>query len=221
MVNLFQGKTLMKKTLLLLISLLALGQSAVSQSAFGLKASLNLSNHSKTVTFPQFPPPYKRETKPMLGYQFGAFYSSPIGSKLTVVAEANFSLIGSRNQYVTEQIMLNPDGKTYYYNDRIGYLEIPLILRYNFNKFYLGLGPSVAIKLFSKITNIENRTTKGFNYRSLDAAANVVVGYKISKKLEVNLRYSYGMMNILEDRFNQVTKNRFLNLSLLYLLKRK
>lgn len=133
--------------------------------------------------------------------------------------ETNFSLIGSRNRYVTEEQILNPDGKTHYYTDKLGYVEIPFTLQYRLNNLYLGLGPGIAFKVFSKISNFENSSYRGFNYRKLDATGNVLLGCRILKKLDINLRYSYGMLNILKDRFNQETKNRSFNASLLYPLK--
>lgn len=50
----------------------------------------------------------------------------------------------------------------------------------------------------------------------LDAAGNLIAGYKIAKKWDINARYSHGILNILKDKSvygngsdNVTTKNRF------------
>src|SRR3982751_4755194 len=120
----------MKKIFLLLIGVSALAQIVFCQNKFGLKAGLNLANQSKTSTVPQNPTSQKGETKPLLGYQFGIFYKAKLKSHWTISAEANFSLAGSQTQYLTEQQILNPDGITHYYNDKIGYIEVPFSVQY-------------------------------------------------------------------------------------------
>lgn len=93
----------MKKTFLLFTVLLAFGQFTMSQGTFGLKGGINLSNQDKSVSFPQSSSAHIQETKPMLGYQLGFFYKSSFNSKWGMALETNFSLIGSRNRYVTEE----------------------------------------------------------------------------------------------------------------------
>ena len=168
---------------------------------------------------PQNATPQLHETKPLWGYQFGVFYKAKVNSTWAISAETNFSLVGSRTQYLTEEQILNPDGVIHYFNDKIGYIEVPVTLQYTLNKLYFGAGPGIAFKVFSKITNFENSTYKTPYYKTLDFSANVLMGYELAKKWDVNLRYSYGLLNIHEDNIYVKTKNRFFNLSLLYSLK--
>jgi len=209
----------MKKILLLLITASALRQNAFCQNILGFKAGLNLANQAKNFTTPQNPTPQPNKTKPLWGYQFGVFYKAKMNNHWAFSAETNFSLIGSKAEYLTEEQILNPDGTTHYYNDKIGYIEIPLTLQYKLNRLYFGAGPAIAFKVFSKITNFENSTYKTPYYKTLDASANVLTGYQLSKKWDLNFRYSYGLLNIHEDNIYVKTKNRFFNLSVLYSLK--
>src|SRR5438477_8460785 len=163
----------MKKILLLFITLSAFGQNAYCQNTFGLKAGLNLSNQAKTFMTPQNATPQLHETKPLWGYQFGVFYKAKVNSTWAISAETNFSLVGSRTQYLTEEQILNPDGVIHYFNDKIGYIEVPVTLQYTLNKLYFGAGPGIAFKVFSKITNFENSTYKTPYYKTLDFSANV------------------------------------------------
>jgi hypothetical protein len=209
----------MKKILVLFIALAAFAQNAFCQNTFGLKAGLNLSNQAKTLTTPQNPTSQPHETKPLWGYLVGVFYKVKVNNSWAISAETNFSLVGSKTKYLTEEQILNPDGVVHYFNDKIGYIEVPIFLQYNLDKVYFGAGPAIAFKVFSKITNFENRASKTPYYNTLDFSANVLMGYQVTKKWGVTFRYSYGLPNIHEENIYVKTKNRFFNLSLLYSLK--
>lgn len=209
----------MKYLFVLMISFILTEQYAISQNTYGIKVGLNLSNQKKTFSTPQNPSTQTQDTKELLGFQFGAFYKIKMNEKLVFSTEVIFSEIGSKTPYTTEQQVLNPDGIQHYFNDKMGYIEIPLSLQYILNKLYFGIGPSISFKVFSKIKNFETQVYNTTYYKTLDAAANILAGYKFSEKIDLNLRYSYGLLNIHEDHNYVTTKNRFLNLSFLYSLK--
>jgi hypothetical protein len=81
------------------------------------------------------------------------------------------------------------------------------------------MGPSVGFKIFSKLTNFENRTYDIYYYRTIDAAGNILAGYTVSIKFDVNVRYTHGLVNIYEEPGYAMTKNTLVNLSILYSLK--
>jgi len=202
----------MNKTLFLVIGMLLFGYAARSQARFGLKAGLNLANQSKTIAVPQVPT-ITQDTKPFVGYQFGVSYKKKLNMQFQLSAEVNFSVIGSGMTLVAS------DGKSYNTKEKLGYIEVPLALQYFIKKVYFGIGPSVGFKMFSKLTNFENKTYNIPYYQTMDAAGNVLAGYNISSKLDVNVLYSHGFLNIYEDPGYGKTKNRFFNLSVLYCLK--
>lgn len=202
----------MKKTSLLAFGLLLFVYGAKSQSRIGLKAGLNLSNQTRTLSIPQVPAT-KQNTEALVGYQLGVFYKKSLAKNLSLAAEPAFSLIGSSMTLVAS------DGKSYDTDEKLGYIELPLTLQYMFDKLYFGAGPSVGLKLFSKLSGFENRTFDITSYKTIDAAGNVLVGYGISNKIDLNLRYSHGLINIIKDPGYAKTKNRFFNLSVLFYLK--
>ena len=140
----------MKNIFQLLFILSVTGQYAISQSTYGVKVGASMSNQSRTFNTPQNPSNNSNKTKSLLGYQIGAFYKFHMKSQLSFSAEANLSGIGSRIKYITEEQILNPDGKSHYFNDKIGYIEIPLTLQYNFNNLYFGVGPGLAFNIFQR-----------------------------------------------------------------------
>lgn len=206
----------MKKIFFLFTILSLCKQNAISQHNYGLKAGLNLSNQVKAFYTFQSSTSHRQYTKPLFGYELGAFYKSTLNAKWAFSVEADFSLIGSKTPFLTEELILNGDSVPHYYTDKIGYIAVPITLQYNFNKLYFGFGPGIAFKVFYKIKNFENRTLNSTYLRNLDVVANLLTGYKISKKWDVNMRYSRGLLNIHEHRKYAKTRNSYFNLSMLY-----
>ena len=211
----------MNKTFFSVIASLIFVQCAISQNSIGIKAGLNVSGLQRKFT------PDKgvgtEDLKPLLGYQFGLFYKVSVNSKWSVSSEVNFSLVGAKFPYSIDNGFDTSNAE--YRNNGIGYLEVPIIVQYNIHKFYVGIGPGVAFHLFSNGSDSGSYTT---NHKTVDLSANAVAGYKITKKVHLNLRYSYGLMNIVKDDFKNLggsyntevsLKNRFFNVSLLYSLK--
>jgi hypothetical protein len=67
------------------------------------------------------------------------------------------------------------------------------------------------LKLFSKLTHFENSTYTIPRYQTMDAAGNLLAGYTVAHKVDVNIRYSHGLMNLYRDPGFAKTKNRFFN----------
>lgn len=201
----------MNKTLLLVIVMILFVCAARSQSHLGLKAGLNLANQVKTISIPQVSTT-KQNTKPFVGYQLGVFYKTKLYKRLSLSAETIFSVIGS------SMMLMTSDGKSYDTNEKLGYIELPLSLQYSVNKLYFGVGPSVGFKMFSKLTNFENRTYDISYYKAIDAAGNLLAGYTVTSKIDVNVRYSHGMVNLYDNPGYAKSKNRFFNFSVLYSL---
>lgn len=125
-------------------------------------------------------------------------------------------MVGSRDEYFSPPLPGDTAFIIKYYNDKIGYIEVPLMIQYNINRFYVSAGPSLLFNLFSK-SALSGGT---LYYKSFDVAANLLTGYHVSKKWDVNLRYSYGLPDVNNDlAIAGKKKNRNLNLSLLYTLK--
>jgi hypothetical protein len=202
----------MNKTYYLAICMLFLGYTAQSQNQFGVKAGLNLANQRKTMSIPQLPA-MTQDTKIFPGYQLGLFYRTKPSRQFSFSAEANFSVIGSG------MTLMTGDGKSYNTHDKLGYIDLPLILQYSINKIYFGLGPAIGIKLFSKLTNFENRTYDLPYYQTFDASGNLLAGVRITKRVDANMRYSHGFVNIYDNPGYAKTMNRFFNFSILYGLK--
>src|SRR4051794_28454145 len=131
----------------------------------------------------------------MLGYQFGVFYKTSPNKKWKVYSELNYSLIGSKIPYLSRSDAADTEYTVLNHNHVISYLEVLIGVQYDIHHFYVALGPSVAFRLFSKLVNVGKTT----GYKAVDMSANLLTGYKITKKFDLNIRYSYGLLNTLKD----------------------
>ncbi len=196
---------------LVFVVLFTLIGTVKSQTSFGIKAGLNLADQQKKWTTSQFPP--KAKTTVFCGYQAGSFVKTKLNKHLLIAAEINLSVIGSGSKIV------DTDNTVYDTNERLGYIEFPLLLQYANKRIYFGMGPAISIKLFATLVGFENRNHEISDYKTFESSGNFMAGYEISKQLDINMRYSYGLSNLHKYPVHAVTKNRFLNFSLLYKLK--
>ena len=88
------------------------------------------------------------------------------------------------------------------------YLSVPIMLRYHLlDKLTVALGPEVSYLLgaatslntvsFSGTPSIQEQFLS--SYKDLDIALNVGVGYSLSDKWSLNLRYNMGLYDVSED----------------------
>ena len=205
----------MTKFILAFIALMLVADVAISQNAYGLKAGVNFSNQKVIST-----PSNSLSNKALIGYQIGLFYKRNLNSKWNLVTEGNFSLIGANYEYIFIN-NTNPDHiatDSRYYANRIGYLEVPILIQMNISKFYFGAGPGISLKLF----NTKSDTHQVPTYTRFDFAGNIMAGFKIAQKLDLNARYSHGIANTLKDQsfygeYKHVAiKNRSASLCILY-----
>lgn len=198
--------------LLCCLTLAVAGTLSAQQNNFGVKAGMNISNHLKKMSVPGVAS-FKVNTTTLIGYQVGVFYKTKIGHHLSLVPELNFSVTGSKSVFAME------DRPSFDVKEKLAYLDLPVFLQYNFGPLYIGAGPSVSFLLDSKLKDFDGNDWGGFDYSTVDAGANATAGVKLIKKLDLKLRYYYGLVNIQKDPGYSEVKNRFLNISLLYSLK--
>ena len=209
----------MKLQVALLILVLPFSNILFGQTKYGVKAGVNFSDQYKKIRPPGYPVE-KDETKPLAGFQLGTFLKHKLNQKFSLATELNFSTIGSKTKYLRTDFIVNPDGTisgptTGYYNDKIQQIEIPVFLQYNIKQFYLGLGPTIGIKISSKIENYQNNSFNSTYYNSLDFGASSIIGYSVQEKIDLTLKYNYGLINT-DKRDYSIIKNRVVSFSVLY-----
>lgn len=211
------------KRITALIGIMVWTQLGFSQQHFGVKAGFNTAWQKQQYASTVYPNRWKSDVKALAGYEAGFFYHVPLAKHWILSAEANFTLRGVRTQdavYIDGRPY--PQGTKQYSTNKLFYLDIPLLVQYKVHRLTAGAGPSVG--LLTKSRTIVRGLYFDSDYKRLDAGVNLLAGYQLARKWEVDLHYYHGLTNTYHmdavTAYNRFTaRNRFTNLSLLYTLK--
>lgn len=180
--------------------------NAAAQSNFGLTGGINLAYH-KVI-------PSSYSSKSFTGYVAGLFYRTGISNKISFAPEINFTLLGAKNVYFITDSTLSLKEK--YFKNKAGYVELPLLLQYQLGKAYITAGPALLLKLFTKTVDMDYKPA----YKRTDLSANIGIGYRVSDRWHIGLRYSHGLTDINDDpNIAAARKNRHARLGLQYSLR--
>ncbi len=174
----------MKKIFFTTAVLFTFGFANAQETKFGLKAGLNISNFTGDVEGNSFKP----------GIQAGAFVEIKTSDKMAIQPELMYSSLGGvKFDYVT----LNFD-----------YLVLPVMVKYfATEKFTLEAGPQIGFLLSAKAKTDEGSEDVKSGFNSTDFGVNLGAGYDVSEKVNLSLRYTAGLSNILKDAGNDKGMN--------------
>jgi len=145
------------------------------------------------------------------GIQAGVSFQAGITSGFSLVSELYFMKKGGK---LKADNPLSGNESTL----RLNTLELPVLARFHFGKFYLNAGPSIAYNL-SGNKKIDDQSTKlsfrnsGEGFKRLDAGIQMGGGVEFPCKqtrIALDIRYSYGLTNI---AYNQEIHNRAVMIS--------
>lgn len=171
------------------------------------------------------------DDKPIVGLAVGVGYNILVSKRLSVQPELNFVQKGSssKDSYTDfpygggfEDIKLTT--KT-----RLGYLQVPILVKMNFGKFYFNAGPSLGYGLKGKETyelsssgedrfgdpiSVSHKTKYNIkfseppnNYNGddrfvdnrLNFSVQVGAGAMVTEKLNIDVRYGLGLSNMMDE----------------------
>lgn len=162
----------MKKLFFAAFAVMAFGVSNAQEIKFGAKAGLNMSNFTGDA-----------ETDSKIGFHVGAFAEIGINEKFAVQPELLFSMLGAKD-----------DNANYDSN----YLLIPVMAKYYATeKLSLEAGPQIGFLMSAKYDGEDIKDV----YKSTDFAFNLGAGYDVTEQINVGLRYSLGLSNVLDSDF--------------------
>jgi Outer membrane protein beta-barrel domain len=135
------------------------------------------------------------------GIQAGASFQAGITPGFSLVSELYFMRKGGKlkanNPLTTNESSL-----------RLNTIELPVLARFHFGKFYMNAGPSIAYNLSGnkKIENVSTKlsftnSTQGF--KRFDAGIQVGGGVEFpfkQRRIALDIRYNYGLTNIAYDK---------------------
>jgi Outer membrane protein beta-barrel domain len=169
----------MKKLFFTAAALFAFAFTNAQETKFGLKTGLNISNWGADA----------EDTSSKVGLQVGMFVEIKSSDKLIIQPELLYSSLG-----IKEDI----EGTTVNFNTN--YLVLPVMFKYLASeKFSLEAGPQIGFLLSAKAKANGNSGDIKDEFNSTDFGINIGAGYDVSEKVNLSLRYTSGISNILKD----------------------
>lgn len=194
----------MKKVLFFVaVMLLSVSTASIAQAKFGLKAGVNIANATGDDV---------DDADSRLAPFFGAFINLGLGEKLAFQPELLYSMQGVKTSW-------SEDGMDVDVTEKLNYLNIPLMLKYNVGGgLNLQAGPQLGLLLSAESeweVGGESETEDIKEYlKGSDFGFNVGAGYDFGP-LGVDVRYNIGLSNISDEEDGDI-KNSVIQVGLSY-----
>lgn len=163
---------------------------AEAQPKFGVRLGVNISNQEFKLDS------LKVEPKSKLGLDIGVVAEFPLGKVVSFAPELHWLQKG----YNVEDLEI--DGNLFDFTSTLNYLELPLLVRFNFGetaKFFVMGGPS-----FGYLLSENTKDSDGNDYEFLDEITRIELGAHLGAGLAVgpviiDLRYLLGITNLAKE----------------------
>lgn len=170
---------------------------------FGIKAGVAIANTK--VEYNTTTTPGNGKPKSKLGAMAGVFARLALGNKACFQPE--LLMVGKG---------MKENNQNYFYRNDLTYLELPLNILYkpsgSKGSFFIGGGPAPAFYIGENVFYSGYQSVKKF-----DVGINVLTGYELPIGFSINLNYTYGLLNISENKVDvPVIKNRSFGLTVGY-----
>jgi opacity protein-like surface antigen len=186
----------MKKIILSIAAVMAFGFANAQDVKYGAKAGLNMSNYSGDA----------EGTSSKIGFQIGAFAEYGISDKISIQPELLFSNLGAKADFEGTEVTMNQN-----------YLIIPVMAKYAItDAFSLEAGPQIGFLMSAKWKAAGESVDAKDAYNSTDFGFNIGAGYDVAENINIGLRYSMGLSNIIKDSGDSKTQNSNIGLTLGY-----
>ena len=218
--------------LLLTGALLLLGSRA-ARAQLGFRAGGNFATLS---TF-DFEEKYREaHSAGRMGFVLGVFYEQPLRGRWTLAPELHYSF--QQQQLDVEDNTVNDASYEGHYRLTLGYVNLPVLARANFGKWYLELGPQLGVLAHAHEKGYDIEGGWGGSHRAevdraaadrylrADLALVAGGGLKLPSGWGLGLRASTGLLSITEE-YSSVTnysgslRNQVVQLGLTYQVKPK
>jgi opacity protein-like surface antigen len=195
-----------KVVLIVVVTLLGLGNINAQEVKFGAKVGLNSSNLRGDMDF---------DSK--IGFNAGAFTEISFSDKFIFQPELLFSAQGAKFEESEGNATVSI---------KVNYLNIPLMLKYGVtDKLFLEFGPQLGFLLSAKSkyevayggeTDSGEQDIKDSS-KSFDFGLNFGASFDVAEKIMIGVRYNLGVSNINDDdRDDDKAQNAVFSLSLGY-----
>jgi hypothetical protein len=133
-------------------------------------------------------------TSTKIGFYAGAMADIGISENFSVQPELFYSLMGGT-------FKARFDSSSFSATDDLGYINLPVLLKYKKDGFSAFLGPQVSYLLSakSKGDGVNGSQDSKDSYKSTDVAGVIGVGYTLMNGFGFDARYQLGLINISKD----------------------
>lgn len=208
----------MKKIILTVMAIFAVGAAKAQEIKYGVKAGLNLSTLTGDVAY--------YDVKSKAGFHVGGFAEFKITDKFAVQPELLYSTQGGKISFSSSDDFSYTNDKR---DIKLAYLNLPVMAKYYIIPgLSVEAGPQVGFLLSAKneyqiyssvsedLSGSGEEDIKG-DSKSVDFGFNLGAGYEFTENIFVQARYNFGMTSISEDSINEYDpKNGVLQLSFGY-----
>lgn len=187
------GKKFLMKKIILAIVLVTSTTLFAQDAKFGVKAGLNLSK------LPNFP----NENDWRMGFNAGLLAHVHLTPSFSLQPEIVYSSQGAKfKDFVNGEDL----------NLKLNYINIPLLLQYNFNNgFRLQGGPQIGFLtgVADKVGDVELNSIESDDFKSVDFSIPVGISYLGYSGFGADARYNIGVSNVLEGSTKNVRNSVF------------
>lgn len=173
----------------LLFAITAIAFTAVSAQAqttsFGLKAGMTSSN----IKFSGSGVSLSLASK--IGFYAGAFADIGVSENFGVQPELFYSMLGAKAKSGDEDF---GDGTL-----DLGYINLPILVKYKKDGFSAFLGPQISYLLSAKSKSGGDSEDDKDEFKSTDFSGVIGVGYTLTNGFGLDARYQLGLSNIAKD----------------------
>ncbi|HPF98309.1 MAG: PorT family protein [Mangrovimonas sp.] len=163
------------KRLLPLVALVLVSFYGFSQDTqYGVRAGLNVSNLD-------FEPHPNFENRHRNGFMIGFFAEYSLSSSIALAPEIQYSAEGGKADEL-----------------RVDYLHLPVLFKFKFGNFAVGVGPEASLKIHEYEDGYKNFVFSGVGG----------IEYTLWDDFFIDVRFDYGFMNITDDDNPWEAKNQ-------------
>lgn len=174
---------------------------AQSNINIGLKAGVNIANQKGTGL------DYSVDNKSIVGFLLGGYLNYFLSEPVAVQVEIIYSQKGS------DWTEVDFSGK-----DKLGYIDIPLLIRYQIIKYLnLHAGPQFGFLMSAKSKYDDGYEEDAKKYfKSADVGLVLGAEANLPIKINITIRYIAGLSNIATEEFGNTWKNNVFQISVGY-----
>jgi len=181
--------------------------SAIAQCGYGVKAGINISNHKTTGEGENV------NTNPLVGFHIGGYGHYFILEPLAVQGELLFSQKGSKW-----------DDPYFSGKDRVNYIDIPILVRYQFLEYLnVHTGPQLGILVGAKqISDEGDKIDIKDYYKGTDFSLVFGAEGNLPHNINIAIRYILGVSTInTEAEYWEGWKNSVWQISFIYRINQR